>query len=560
MTSYTVVNGGGVVQTANPSYISIGLDANKTLAWPTQFQNTNNVVAAIVDVAPDQNGRTLTMPDATLTSVGQQVYMNNPTAFSFTLNKADNTLLTTVNATSVIFFYLTDNTTIGGTWRASTFGGGATHVTSVGAVSNNGNLTIAGSPITVAGTFTFGLAGNLLSLSGLIPTGITALTDDLDDPFKLVTITGSANQIVVVNGDGVGNPTLSLDPNITGLTSLGVGDLSLAGNSITATNANGSISLIPFGGTGSVRIYNNPVSNFYNSFVSSAALAANISLQLPTTAPTAGQVLTATSAASPYPLGWADVPSIIGGSTLDAIPRFANVGGGLKDSFVFIDDNDNISLGALISPDGAVNSIILGDSQQLRLGVLDSQTISTSSGSLRLQPVVSETVKIGSPDIANSVEIFGGEGIYFQNTAENQVVGLFADTATNTYNLSLPVSNGVINSIVYSTDGAGQLGFTTAPITISGISRARGLVSSGGGISGGDNIASVTSPGTGIYEVTLTVPFSTSTYIVTPCADNSGDRITTTYSITSSSVFRIYTWDSAGVAVDNAFAFTCFGS
>lgn len=560
MTSYTVVNGGGVVQTANPSYISIGLDANKTLAWPTQFQNTNNVVAAIVDVAPDQNGRTLTMPDATLTSVGQQVYMNNPTAFSFTLNKADNTLLTTVNATSVIFFYLTDNTTIGGTWRASTFGGGATHVTSVGAVSSNGNLTISGSPITVAGTFTFGLAGNLLSLSGLIPTGITALTDDLDNPFKLVTITGSANQIVVVNGDGVGNPTLSLDPNITGLTSLGVGDLSLSGNSIIATNANGGISLIPFGGTGSVRIYNNPVSNFYNSFVSSAALAENISLQLPTTAPTAGQVLTATSAISPYPLGWADVPSIIGGSTLDAIPRFANVGGGLKDSNVFIDDSDNISLGALISPAGAENAIILGDSQQLRLGVLDGQTISTSSGSLRLQPVVSETVKIGSPDIANSVEIFGGEGIYFQNTAENQVVGLFADTATNTYNLSLPVSNGVINSIVYSTDGAGQLGFTVAPITISGISRARGVVSSVGAISGGDNISSVTTPATGTYEVTLTVPFSTSTYIVNACADNDSDSITTTYHITNSSVFRIYAWDSDGALANSGFAFTCFGS
>lgn len=41
-------------------------------------------------------------------------------------------------------------------------------VTSVQAVSSNSNLTITGSPITTLGTFTFDLAGNLDSISGLV--------------------------------------------------------------------------------------------------------------------------------------------------------------------------------------------------------------------------------------------------------------------------------------------------------------------------------------------------------------------------------------------------------
>lgn len=60
-------------------------------------------------------------------------------------------------------------TTQGNTIYFSTDGtAGLGTVTSVQATSSNSNLTVTGGPVTVAGTFTFDLAGNLDSISGLV--------------------------------------------------------------------------------------------------------------------------------------------------------------------------------------------------------------------------------------------------------------------------------------------------------------------------------------------------------------------------------------------------------
>jgi hypothetical protein len=88
----------------------------------------------------------------------------------------------------------------------------------IGAGTGNGTVTsiatnngITGGTIT--GTGTIGLTGNALSLHNLATNGVVART--AANTVAARTITGTANQVTVTNGDGVaGNPTLALPQNI----------------------------------------------------------------------------------------------------------------------------------------------------------------------------------------------------------------------------------------------------------------------------------------------------------------------------------------------------------
>lgn len=78
------------------------------------------------------------------------------------------------------------------------------------------SLTAPAAGITItggAGSITFALSDDLLALENLATTGIAART--AADTWALRTITGTANEVTVTNGDGVaGDPTLSLPSNI----------------------------------------------------------------------------------------------------------------------------------------------------------------------------------------------------------------------------------------------------------------------------------------------------------------------------------------------------------
>lgn len=81
-------------------------------------------------------------------------------------------------------------------------------VTSIAATGSTG-LTVGGSPITSAGTLTFILSAELQGLSGLASSGMLARTGA--GTYTSRTISGTAGQIAVTNGDGVaGNPTVAL--------------------------------------------------------------------------------------------------------------------------------------------------------------------------------------------------------------------------------------------------------------------------------------------------------------------------------------------------------------
>lgn len=107
-----------------------------------------------------------------------------------------------------MFRYNTDTATTeyynGTSWVGSTGG----TVTSV-AVSGSTGLSVSGSPITSSGTIALTLGAELQSLSALSTTGIVTRTGAAT--YAQRTITGTAGNIVLTNGDGIaGNPTINL--------------------------------------------------------------------------------------------------------------------------------------------------------------------------------------------------------------------------------------------------------------------------------------------------------------------------------------------------------------
>lgn len=118
---YTVVNGSTVYPT-QVSYQLITLTNDIVLSWPSSFVG-GPIAAGFNDVDPDQAGREITLPDATLAATGTDVIFNNISIYTFNILKNDNTFLHTLNPGDIVDFKLYDVSTVAGLWRIIPFGG-----------------------------------------------------------------------------------------------------------------------------------------------------------------------------------------------------------------------------------------------------------------------------------------------------------------------------------------------------------------------------------------------------------------------------------------------------
>lgn len=123
MTTYTNPYTGQTISPSQVSYESLTISVDTELQWPING-NTTDVVANIVEVTATVASLDLYMPPATQVSVGQSVLIRNVGINTFTV--VDNSGNTIVSIASGIaeYIYVTDNTTIDGTWQTVTFGAG----------------------------------------------------------------------------------------------------------------------------------------------------------------------------------------------------------------------------------------------------------------------------------------------------------------------------------------------------------------------------------------------------------------------------------------------------
>lgn len=470
-TNYTDVFSGNLVGPAFPQYSAITLDENITLAWPTDFQNLRKVVSLIMDISPTVDDEyQITLPDATKSGEGFVFKINNPSNNDFDLLDNTGEHLTTINGGEAQEIWLVGNLTSAGSWRFLPMSGGSA-VTYVDATSSSDNLTIAGVPIIGAGTIAFTLTKDLLALSTFVAsTGFSART--AANSWTLRQITGTSGSINVTAGDGVsGNPTISLNPNISitslvALTSVQGGNIELIGNSIASVNTNGAIDLEP-NGTGPVTLHStNPLKFYatnntnYISFQGGDSVI-NQTYTWPTTLPTAGQSLGYSGGSI---LAWQDTPSVVGDTTINAIARYSNTVGGLKDSpTILLDDAGNLSL---------LNSCAIGQILIGGTGGSSPRTITTtlSDASLILAPN-----GIGAVQCQGDIWMYPVAGnskkIRFYEPTGNHYAGFVASpTIANNYTWFLPPVGGIAGVFYTNTSNVMSIEpFFKGPSTVNAI-------------------------------------------------------------------------------------------
>lgn len=141
MTVFTQIFGGSNIAPSDVSYASVSLTTqNNYFSWPVETSAGVNVIAKIMDVDCVNGFANLYMPPANEVSNGETVLFNNVGSYQLFVYDLLGTLILAADPGQTWQIYLTDNTTVQGTWRAFQYGAA---VSAVNAASLAGTGIIA---------------------------------------------------------------------------------------------------------------------------------------------------------------------------------------------------------------------------------------------------------------------------------------------------------------------------------------------------------------------------------------------------------------------------------
>jgi fibronectin-binding autotransporter adhesin len=461
MSSYITVFPGTTLPPSVLPYTSITLSSNVTLAWTTDFGVSSAYVASWMDVNATSNGNSLIMPNAMNNSVGFEFKINNTGSHSFSLVASDGvTPIFSIAANSLYDIVLFNNTSPNGNWHVTAFGGApAVSSVAISTSGTSGNLVTSGSPITSSGTITIALGADLAGIAGLGNNIGLAVRTATTGTWSTATITGTANQIVLANGNGIGgNPTITLAPAISGINSIALtaGNISIGvtPNVITSTNVNGNL-ILQTNGTGTIdfepaglpTVFVNSgglgiVSSLFldlGDIITGNSISINANnvitsykVTLPGSLPTTSQVLAAaTVSGTNVTLGWTTAATFPGTSTPNTIPIFINSSGTIGDSNVTITGGDVVSNVGIINI-GAIQINSAGNS------------IVATSGNLNLNSGSGTFI-----NLTNTTALLNQTSLLFCNgLSQTSFIALQAPASISsnvTYQLpQVPASNGQV--------------------------------------------------------------------------------------------------------------------
>jgi hypothetical protein len=188
MTTFTNIFGGSNISPSEISYAAVSLTANTTYDWALETAPSNNLIAGIMDVTATAGPWSLTLPSALEASTGQAILFNNVGTETFIIRNAAGVQIAAPVSGSVWQLYLTDNTTVGGTWEAFLYGA---QVSAANAASLAGTGLIA--------------IGTLLSLAMPVTFFGTNYTAGVDDRAKTYIWNGGAGTLTMATAGTLGN-------------------------------------------------------------------------------------------------------------------------------------------------------------------------------------------------------------------------------------------------------------------------------------------------------------------------------------------------------------------
>lgn len=181
MTSYVNVFTGDIIQPTDVSYNSFQISADLILFWPLDGSPVGNYAARIMEVDATVSSRSVFMPAANEVSVGTDALFVNTGAEDFTVKDSAGGTIVTVATGESQYIYVTNNTSIAGSWGVVSFGSGASSA----------------------------------SASALAGYGLKAITTTLNQSHPVVTtsssgaVTATSRASALVWTGGVGTLTLS---------------------------------------------------------------------------------------------------------------------------------------------------------------------------------------------------------------------------------------------------------------------------------------------------------------------------------------------------------------
>lgn len=239
MPTFTSPFTGDVVQPTDVSYYLLELTAagNTQLYWPATVNPTEIPAARIMDVIATVSSTVVLLPDASQGAVGEDILFRNLGAYTVVIKDATGNQSVTLTAGSAKYFYLTDNTSVGGVW--SNFG--------------------------------FGVGTSYADAATLQGAGLTTVSGKLATTQNIVNVTSSPNisdasrAATFVWGSGAGSFTLPVVSSLSagwyiGFRNGGTGALTISPQSPSLINGQTSIVVNP-GDSGYI-VYDNNTSSF----------------------------------------------------------------------------------------------------------------------------------------------------------------------------------------------------------------------------------------------------------------------------------------------------------
>jgi hypothetical protein len=184
--SYTNPYTGQTISPSQVGYVELTVSADTILQWPING-NTDNVVANIIEITATTTGIDLFMPPATSVSTGQSALIRNIGVNPFNVVDTSGNAIVSVASGIAEYIYVTDNSTINGSWETVTFGAG----------------TSAANAATLAG---FGLKAVSTTLNTVTPVSTFGSDYTLlpADQSSLYVWTGGAGNVTLPSAAAVG--------------------------------------------------------------------------------------------------------------------------------------------------------------------------------------------------------------------------------------------------------------------------------------------------------------------------------------------------------------------
>lgn len=250
--------------------------------------------------------------------------------------------------------------------------------------------------------------------------------------------------------------------NITGATSLAVGNLSISGSTIASSFAsniilspdtlyevqsNRNINLQ----SGNLLKWFNPLNTFFFS-LQAPSLTSTISMFLPLTAAVAGQALVATTATQ---FGWGSFAGVSGATTVNAIARYNDTVGTIKNSGVLIDNSNNVTgANSLVAGNVSLATNVVSNTGIANLNVTAATgnlLLNSTAGNITLSPFAGQPVNV----IANLV-VESANALQLNNTANTQNIQISTPGAlAASYSVLLPATIATLNQFLKVTNVSG---------------------------------------------------------------------------------------------------------